>query len=157
MKKMWKENRVLAVLLLILLVCFIAIICVALTFFYSKNTSTYGDRLENIEKYPITETIKSTYEEELKKNTSVTNVSIKLIGRILYIHIEFDEKITLEKAQDLATKSLDVFEEDYINYYDIQVVLKSSNFTIIGAKNSVVDHISWNNNREVEEETDEES
>ena len=46
--------------------------------------------------------------------------------------------------------------EEIISYYDIEFVLKSDSFTIIGAKNFIIDHVAWNNNIEVEqEETDE--
>ena len=39
MKKLWKNNRVVFVLVIILIICFIAICSVALTFFYSKDTN----------------------------------------------------------------------------------------------------------------------
>lgn len=154
MKKLWKQNRILFVLIIILIVCFVAIISVALTFFYSKNVSKYGDRLDNIEDYPIEDNFKTEYKETLMDNKNVTKVSMNLIGRVLYINIDFDDQIKLENAQKIITNSLDLFDEDTLNYYDVQFILKSDNFTIIGAKNAVVENIVWNNNTEVK--TDEE-
>ena len=158
MKKIWKQNRVLFMLIIILILCFIAIITVSLTFFYSKNTSKYGSRLDDIEKYPITNEFKEEVENNLLENESITKVSINVIGRVIYINVTLDEKIKLEKAEEIMTDSLDLFTDEIKGYYDIEYVLKSENFTIIGAKNPLVDHIVWNNNREVieEENSDEE-
>lgn len=152
MKKMWKENRVLFMLMIILVICFIAIVVVALTFFYSKDVSSYGSRLENIEDYPITDKDKSTYKETLLENESIKKVSITIKGRIIYIHVNFDETISLEDAKAVIVNSLDLFSEEILSYYDIEFVLRSENFTILGAKNAIIDHVSWNNNREEEEE-----
>lgn len=155
MKKMWKQNRVLFMLIVILIICFIAIVAVALTFFYSKDVDTYGNRLKDIDKYPVTKDFQNEYKETLLENENVLKVSFDIKGRIIYVNINFDDVITLDEAKKVVTDSLSLFSEDTISYYDIQFVLKSDNFTIIGAKNSIVDHISWNNNTPVEEEENE--
>ncbi|MBE6148019.1 MAG: hypothetical protein E7167_00705 [Firmicutes bacterium] len=152
MKKLWKNNRVLFMLILILFICFIAIVVVALTFFYSKDVDSYGSRLADIEKYPITSKVKSSYKETVLENEGVSKVSLNIKGRILYVHLEFDENVSLEDAKAIANNSIELFGEDNLSYYDIEFVLKSDNFTILGAKNAIIDHVSWNNNREVEEE-----
>ena len=71
MKKLWKNNRVVFVLVIILIICFISIIGVTLTFFYSKDTSTYGNRLDNIEKYPVSNEIKASYKDKMLENENV--------------------------------------------------------------------------------------
>lgn len=152
MRKLWKENRVLFLLLVILLICFIAIVVVALTFFYSKDVSSYGSRLADIEKYPITNKDKDTYKETVLENEGVTKVSFNIKGRVIYVHIEFDETVSIEDAKAIANNSIELLGEDNISYYDIEFVLKSKDYTILGAKNAIIDHVSWNNNREVEEE-----
>ena len=152
MKKLWKENRVLFMLIIILLICFIAIVVVALTFFYSKDVNSYGARLVDIEDYPITNKDKNTYKETMLENKGVTKVSLNIKGRVIYIHLEFDETVSLEDAKAIANNSIELFGEDNLSYYDVEFVLKSDNFTILVAKNAIIDHVSWNNNREVEEE-----
>ena len=157
MKKLWKQNRVLFMLIIILVICFIAIMTVSLTFFYSRNTSKYGSRLDDIDKYPITDEFKEELENNLLENETITKVSINIIGRVIYINVTLDETVKLEKAESIMVDSLDLFTDEIKSYYDIEYVLKSENFTILGAKNPMVDHIVWNNNREVkEEETNEE-
>ena len=157
MKKLWNQNRVLFMLIMILIICFVAILIVALTFFYSKNVSNYGARLDEIEKYPITDKFKDTYKETVLESEKVKKVSLTIQGRIIYINIKFDDSIELEDAKTVAINSLDLFEDDLLDYYDIEFYLISDNFTIFGAKNAVIDHVSWNNNREVIEEEEEET
>lgn len=152
MKKLWNNNRVLFFLLIILLICFIAIVVVASSFFYSRNSSKYGDRLVDIEKYPVTSEIKDGFSDALKKNSSVKNVTYDVIGKMIYVNISLDEKIKLENAQKLVSDSLNIFTDEIIGYYDFNFILKSDNFVIIGAKNTKNTEITWNNNRVVEEE-----
>lgn len=157
MKKLWRENRVLMLLLTILLICFIAIICVAITFFYSKNVSSYGSRLDDIDKHPVTEKFKNKYEDAVYENEGVKKVKINIKGRVIYVHLTFEDEVSLEDAKSIAYDSLELFEEDTLSYYDINFALKNSEFLIYGSKNSITDHVSWNNNTEIveEEETDE--
>lgn len=152
MKKLWNNNRILFVLVSILIVCFIAIITVAFTFFYHRNVSVYGERLENIKKYPIKDDFTKSFKQKILKNENVTKVDLNVKGRIIYITITFDNEIELENAKEIAEASLKSFNEKYLGYYDIEFILKSSNFKIIGAKNAVVDHTSWNNNTQIVEE-----
>lgn len=149
MKKLWMKNRVVVVLLIILLICFIAIVGVTITFFYSKDVSEYGTRLEDISKHPVDDKFKNEYKDKVLENENVTKVTMNIKGRIIYVHIDFNEVISLDDAKNIATTSLEMFNDDIKSYYDIEFVLKSDNFTIFGAKNSKIDHVSWNNNKPV--------
>lgn len=143
-------------LIIILVICFITIVSVALTFFYSKEVDSYGNRLKDIEDYPISESFQKDYKDKLLEKENVLKATLLIKGRIVYVTIDFDDQIGLEEAKNVATKTLDEFSEDILSYYDIQFILKSENFTIIGAKNAVIDHISWNNNLEVKKEDNDE-
>ena len=152
MKKLWNKNRVLFFLLTILLICFIAIIVVSSSFFYSRNSSEYGERLNGIEDHPVTSEIKDSFKDALGKDNSVTDVKYNIKGRLIYVTISFDEKIKLEKAQKLISDSVALFTDDVLSFYDINFILKSDNFVILGAKNTKNSEVTWNNNRVVEEE-----
>ena len=156
MKKLWKSNRVVFVLVIILIICFIAICSVALTFFYSKDTNEYGNRLNGIEKHPISSELKSNYKETLLANESVKSVEFNTKGRIIYVNIKFDENISLDNAKKLVEDNLSLFSEDILSYYDLQFVLSSDNFTIMASKNVASEKISWNNNTPIKEEENEE-
>lgn len=156
MKKLWKSNRVVFVLVIILIVCFIAICSVALTFFYSKDTNEYGNRLNGIEKHPISSELKSNYKETLLANDSIKSVEFNTKGRIIYVNIKFDENISLDNAKKLVEDNLSLFSEDILSYYDLQFILSSDNFTIMASKNVASEKISWNNNTPIKEEENEE-
>lgn len=156
MKKLWKSNRVVFVLVIILIVCFIAICSVALTFFYSKDTNEYGNRLNGIEKHSISSELKSNYKETLLANESVKSVEFNTKGRIIYVNIKFDENISLDNAKKLVEDNLSLFSEDILSYYDLQFILSSDNFTIMASKNVASEKISWNNNTPIKEEENEE-
>lgn len=156
MKKLWKSNRVVFVLVIILIICFIAICSVALTFFYSKDTNEYGNRLNGIEKHPISSELKSNYKETLLAKESVKSVEFNTKGRIIYVNIKFDENISLDNAKKLVEDNLSLFSEDILSYYDLQFILSSDNFTIMASKNVASEKISWNNNTPIKEEENEE-
>ena len=162
LKKIWNENRVLMVLAIILLVCFIIIISVSLTYFYGSSESEYGNRLEGIDKVKITEKDINKITKTLEKEESVENSILNNKGRMLYLTIEYSTGTTLENAKLIADKAITLFDEDELNYYDINITIKASgtgevpSYTLMGARNSGGSGIIvWNNNTVVEEETEE--
>ena len=114
MKKLWKNNRVVFVLVIILIICFISIIGVTLTFFYSKDISTYGNRLDNIEKYPVSNEFKASYKDKMLENENIKSINFDIKGRIIYITINFDENIDLKKAKSIISSSLSEFNEEIL-------------------------------------------
>lgn len=156
MKKIWKENRVLFMLILVLIVCFIAICSVVLSYFVGSHKSIYGDRLEN--KVEIKEEVKEDFLNSLKENKLVSNGDFRISIRTIYIEIEFDTKATLVEAKSVALASLENLDEELLAYYDVNFILikekteKDEGFIIMGAKNSNGTGISWNNNTVIEKE-----
>lgn len=157
-KELWRKNKILWVLLLILLVCFVAILIVVVTFFFGGSKSVYGERLQEIDDYPITENFISDFETELESDDLITDVEFKTKGRIVYITIDFLEDTALVEAQSKASSSLEKFSENILYYYDIQFTLlsdateNSDGFTIMGARNANGTGVVWNNNTQVESE-----
>lgn len=157
-KELWRKNKVLWVLLIILFMCFIAIMVVVFTFFFGGSKSAYGDRLDRMDEYPITDTFKSDYETGLESDTLITSASIKVLGRVVYIRLNFVTDTSLVEAQSKATASLEKFGADLLSYYDINFTLmceaseNSEGFTIMGAKNAGGNGVVWNNNTKVESE-----
>lgn len=143
-------------LFIVLFVCLIAICVVALTFFYNKDVSEYGNRLDGIKEHEVSKKFLDEYENELLEKEHVDKVNVHTQGRIIYVNITFDDEIELESAENIAALSLESFEEKVISYYDIEFVLKSGNFTILGAKNSISDKTAWNNNTPIPEDEEEE-
>ena len=69
LKKNWRENRVLFVLTIILIVCLIMITVVGIRYFFGSSKDKYGDRLEKSKKVGFTD----KREKEVAKNCQPTN------------------------------------------------------------------------------------
>ena len=156
-KELWARNRIVFVLVCILITCFIAIIVVASTFFITDNKSNYGDRLDHIEEYEITEEFKSSYIDSLKENKIVSDVSLRTSGRIIYVTIKYNADTSMDEAKSVAAKSMELFSERILSYYDISLTILSvgekenEGFTLMGARNTNGNGVVWNNNTKVEE------
>ncbi len=160
LKKIWQENSVLFVLFAILIVCVVAILVVMVTYFVGSSKSKYGDRLENIEKYPFSE--QAEVEAFFKEDETITKVSIRTSGKVIYINLDFDSKVTLEEAKGKTLTSLDIFKEETLSFYDIQFFInspkteKTEGYSLMGAHNATgTGGIAWNNNVKIETEEDE--
>lgn len=155
-KEIWKKNKVLIVLGIVLIICLIAILVVTFSYFFGGSKSVYGDRLDGIEDYEVTSAFQSEYISVLEDDESIDSVSIDIKGRVIYITINFTGDITLVEAESKAGGSLSQFSEDILGYYDINFILTredteaSEGFTILGARNAVGTGVAWNNNTEVE-------
>jgi len=145
-----QENIFLLVLILILLTCFVLIGLLFYKYFYAGASSNkYGDRLDDIENYPLPasleEDIKSLYASE----KSIDSVKINVEGKIIYIVINFNELIKTETAQSQAVRSLEKIGEENLTFYDVQFILKyigteeNETFPIFGSKNSNSLKVVW--------------
>ncbi len=156
-KKLWQNNKVFIVLGIILIICFIAIISVSLTYFFGGSDSVYGDRLIGIDDYEFTSKIENSYLEYYDEIESVKDVSINQNGKILYIHINFIEGTSLDDAKNVASGSIESLDETMKEYYDLNFIIESpageetEGFVLLGAKNVISNVVSWNNNTAVDE------
>lgn len=157
-KDFLEKNKVLILLGVILIICIIAIITVTISYFFGGSETVYGDRLDEIEDYPIEENFKKEYISSLEEDTLINSVTFDLKGRIIYVTIDFVGDTSLVEAQSKAAASLDQFTEKILSYYDIMFTLKceqtenSEGFTIMGARNIAGSGLIWNNNTPVESE-----
>lgn len=159
-KKLWQNNRVLFVLFTILIVCFFIIVGVTVKYFIGNHSSNYGDRLEETKKVKVTNEMKNDYQAYFDNDENIKSVKLNVTGKIIYITLNFENKITLVEAQSKAVQSLEKFSEDIQKVYDINFTLiqdKTDNnegFTIMGAKNAKRPNIVWNNNTPIVEENE---
>ena len=155
-KRLWIDNRVLFVLFLILIICFVAIVTVALSYFVGTEKSPYGDRLDKAVK--IDDKFKKEVVESLKSDQDIKDASFRLGIRTIYITITFNNNVTLDDAKKKTDPILEKFDEKILKYYDIDFILtkeKSENdegFTIMGAKNVNGSGLVWNNNTPIKDE-----
>ena len=158
LKELWKNNKVLILLGVILIGCVIAIICVTLSFFMGSDTSVYGNRLDDIKNIEVTDSFIKEYIGKVKENEIVNDVKVDVRGKIVYVSILFNTDTTLDDAESKASLSLQEFSDDILKHYDIMFTLKcdksenSEGWTILGAKNASGSGLNWNNNTPVESE-----
>lgn len=160
MKKFYKEHRVFTILMAIVIVCAILIATVLIQCFYVGNgKNKYGNRLEGIENYEISESRQSDFENNIANNDKVKSANIIITGKIVYISIDFNDNVDLVEAKSIAQKSLEEFSAEEQGFYDFNITLKQDitancdGFYISGAKNVNGNGLSWNNNRKVIEST----
>jgi hypothetical protein len=158
LKELLGKNRVVFVLVSILVICIVAIILVMFSFFFTGTKSSYGDRLDKIKDYPVTDEFQSSYISSLKESKIVSDAKIRISGRIIYITIDFNKDTSLDEAESVATSSVDKFAENILKYYDLNFILTSSSsdssdgFTIMGARNANGHGVVWNNRTQTESE-----
>ncbi|HIS11846.1 MAG TPA: hypothetical protein IAB40_01915 [Candidatus Onthocola stercoravium] len=158
LKEIWGKNKVLIVLGIILIICFIAILIVTFSFFFGGSESVYGDRLDGIENYPIEDSFIDEYIANLESDEMINSATFDTKGRIIYVTIDFVGDTSLVEAQSKAAASLEQFSEETLSYYDINFTLTSEStensegFTIMGARNVAGSGLVWNNNTPVERE-----
>lgn len=158
LKEIWGKNKVLIVLGIILIICFIAILIVTFSFFFGGSESVYGDRLDGVENYPIEDSFIDEYIANLESDEMINSATFDTKGRIIYVTIDFVGDTSLVEAQSKAAASLEQFSEETLSYYDINFTLTSEStensegFTIMGARNVAGSGLVWNNNTPVERE-----
>ena len=151
-KKVWQENKVLLVLAIILIMCLVIFVVVAMVYFYGTSDNVYGNRLDVIKDTPLSKEVLNNVKNNLVENESVVKEEVSLLGKILYINIEFTEKTKMEDAKKIAEKTLEVFSEEQLKKYDIQYTIsvlkteKTEGYTIMGARNANGSGmVVWNN------------
>lgn len=156
LKSLWYENRVLFVLFIIVIICAVIVLGVITKYFFGSSESKYGDRLDGIAEVEITDDMKNNFTNALNEDELVDTSSIKVIGRIVYVSIEFKDNVSLIEAESRALASLLTFEQKYLDFYDFNFTLKanatenSEGFLIMGARNANGNGLIWNNNTEFE-------
>lgn len=151
-KRVWKENRVLLVLAIILVICLVIFGVVAITYFYGSSDNVYGNRLDITKEVPLNSKLLDDIKEKLTSNEKVDNVSVSLKGKILYINIRFVDATKMDDAKKISESIIELFNEDELNVYDIQFTIESLStsdfvgYTLMGARNSSGSgNIIWNN------------
>lgn len=160
LKKLWVEDRILFVLFIIVAICLCLILGVCVSYFFGSSKSSYGDRLEGIEKVEVTDEVKNKVLDALKQDETIIDSSIHTQGKIVYVSLEFAPTVTLVEAESKALTALMNFEQKYQDFYDFHFTLKNDGaennegFLIMGSKNVNGTGLIWNNNTPVEKDSE---
>jgi len=163
MKKFYKENRVFVILMGIALVCIAIIAWMFVNYIIHSSTSNrYGNRLDGIKDVEIKDDKITEMETSILGMNKVQDVKINLHGKIVYFNISFEKETTIEEAQNVSISCMEFFEEDYLNFYDLQFLAtiedgktvtegsedgeETKDLAIIGYRKAGDTTITWSNN-----------
>lgn len=160
MKKFYKENRVFVILMGIALVCIAIIAWMFVSYVVHSSTSNkYGNRLDGIKDVEIKDEKITEMETSILEMNKVQDVKINLHGKLLNFNISFEKEATVEEAQNVSISCMEFFEEDYLNFYDLQFLVtipegkaatedeeEPKDLVIIGYRKAGMTTITWSNN-----------
>ena len=160
MKRFLKRHRYTCVLVLVFILIVILGLKVKNILIPDEGKATYGERLKDIDKYPISSSTYDEVDKSFTENKNVKKITHRLQGKILNYYITVDDKVSIKDAKALGDKLLTFFDEDILSYYSIQIFVSKedaalNNFPIIGMKDPLSKAISWTKDREITVASDE--
>ena len=137
-------------------ICLLALIVIIMMMYVFFNlfvggSNKYGDRLKGIESHKVEKKEQEEVVSFLKEKNEVNDASIRIQGKIIYIHIEYTKETSLDTAKAIATESLAKISNDEKKFYDIGYYLTQTSdenqedkgFIVTGNKSNELDSISW--------------
>lgn len=137
-------------------ICLLALIVIIMMMYVFFNlfvggSNKYGDRLKGIESHKVEKKQQEEVVSFLKEKNEVNDASIRIQGKIIYIHIEYTRETSLDTAKAIATESLAKISNDEKKFYDIGYYLTQTSddnsedkgFIVTGNKSNELDSISW--------------
>ena len=153
MKKYLKENKTLAILFAIAIICIVISVVLLFKYFYFGNGgSKYGSRLEGIENVTISEEAKNNTINNIETSEKVEKASMTINGKRIDIKIVFNDDTNLTEAENIALLALDNFSDEEKAFYDFEFTIKqeasekAEGFLLMGAKNVNGTNLVWVNN-----------
>lgn len=140
----------------LVIVCFLTLILlIVIGVIFSKmlfgdKASTYGDRLTGIVKLDAKIDDKITKDYLDKKE--VSDITLRVQGKIIYVTINFQKGTKLDTAKEIATKVIEYYDEEAVDYYDFGFFLiedtdqtdeKNTGFIVAGTKIPDKKGIKW--------------
>lgn len=142
--KFIKNNKVLVSLFLITIILATALLIIVLSNVSSGNNK-YGNRLDGIENYVITDEVISKIKEDIIALEKVIDLNYHLEGRLANFIMTVENDLDITDAKNYASKILEYLSDDIKGYYDIQIYIdsnvESDVYPIIGTKHKTSDLI----------------
>ena len=150
MKYLKKNKWVIVPITAFIVVMVFAIIGIVNLVIPKSSKNLYGNRLDNIEQYPIGDESVSKVKEELMNTGKVTNVNYDLKGKLINFIITVNDDVDRVTGESLTSKILSEFDDNIKSFYDFQVFIKTESeseiFPIIGYKHVTSVNFVWTNN-----------
>ena len=142
--KLIKKNKLTTIVIIVYIVLVLILGIIMNRFFAKNGKPIYGDRLKEVEKYPINEQSKrQEIEKDLLSNTKISSVEFQVRGRTLNFVIKVKNEVLRDDAKKIA---------DELKVYSIEVLVMKSDtklkdFPINATKQYGRDSFSWTKDR----------
>lgn len=146
-----KKHKLLFIVLILILILLIVGIAVVGPSIFFNGSKVYGNRLDDIDNYKITDSNVNEITSAIKENTNVIEVEYSKSGKILNFKIKVASTTSIEESKGLTSVILEKISEENKSYYDIQVFLtcdadESDIYPKIGYKHKISTEFVWSNN-----------
>jgi hypothetical protein len=117
--------------------------------FFAQEGALYGNRLEGIENYPISNDVKESVSDYLLAVEGIKKVNTNIHGKIISIVILVDETITVDKVKEASNEVLKKFTSDQLSFYDVSFLVdyandsKKTDYPMNGSKSKNSNVIVW--------------
>lgn len=152
MKKrtMWILGSIVAILFIVVIA-----ICIKILF-YPSGSGIYGNRLDGIENYPISDTKIEEIKQTILESKDCESITYNLQGKIMKFFIRVSDEIGTTSAQRLGDNIIDSFSETELDYYDVAIYItgneESEQYPMLGYKSTNKAAISWTVNKGEQDE-----
>jgi len=150
--KVIKRNKFLiTVLLLFICISIFAVFSLKELLYPNEKTELYGNRLMEIEKFPVSDDTKRAIADYMKDSEKIVTGNMNINGKIIRIHFDVVNETNLDSAKTMANEILIKFPDTIKEFYDIEFYVtekgnvNSELFPIIGSKSSLKKVITWIN------------
>ncbi|MBQ8192966.1 MAG: hypothetical protein IJZ46_02730 [Bacilli bacterium] len=145
--KWMKKNIGLTIILSLTLILLIILTVILIKLLAGGSSNTYGNRLEGIEEVKISNETYEGVKTELSETELVEESTIRLQGKIVYTTIVLNSDVTVDKAKELASNTLDNYSEAELSFYDFSFFLKwkgeEEDKVLTGNKHHSLSEIAW--------------
>ena len=149
-----KRHKGLAIVLGLTLILLIILFAMFSRMLFSTGKTEYGDRLNGI--VNVKDSVLKEVKSSLEELEQVDKANVRIQGKIIYTTINVNKDTSKDKAKEIASKSLEKYEEDVIGCYDFEFLIKqeevldeegnNKSYIIAGTKHPSKDKISWTRN-----------
>lgn len=145
-----KKNKKMFIVIGVFLLFVVLLIPIKTVLFPNSGKAIYGNRLDGIEKVPISSKTSKNLKDKFKED-AVRNVTYRVSGKTVELIITVAPEVSIDTAKKYGDKSLEVFSEAQRKFYDFQIFVTkeetSTEFPIIGYKHHSKSSITWTKNR----------
>lgn len=150
------RHKGLSIVIGLSLILFIILVFIFVSLFLGNGEDKYGNRLDGIEEVKLSSKFLNEIETKLKEDESIKDANVRLQGKVVYIVFEVNSDITTNTAKQIATNTLESFDEEELNFYDISYLIKWTTIetdeegnekekvtAIAGTKHPLIEGIAW--------------